>query len=1005
MSETGGLRGDSPSASTLFQTLKLAVGVQEQLAEDSARQAQRIHWLRCALEQILTERPLSEQHGSCKFLVTPKPSNTRNNLQETLHATTSGRMQVCQTHLPETPTMVQPDDFEQLVLLDEPPSLQLPSFGCIPQEATNWDASAGPSVDRSKACSSKDVPTATLCCSGQLTMDAHALQGEADTMVATRLAVECRQLPVTPAVTTCAVMAILGRGPSVGRSSSPASHVSDSDKFTEEKVVTNGDLESGDNMNIAETLQPKSCTADQATTIKQLWPRGASVDANGMQRNECHLDCVANNRECDGTTSIDSSAAIAPSISFGPEISGGRAGVIGSASSGPSGRGADFPSVPRCKAVARVDPFLFASDMSLKSTVSAPCTTVTGLDEACILKSVREAASSPIQSPSNILTMKEASGLQQSSATEVPELQRSMSLPLPNKQSSAGTRAHRRGARGTDARKPKKDMASLERKLAHQLWQDMGMIPKEEEVRSGRWHPTCRDPMQHFWRLSAMPALMQPSARVEPEVLPAGTNEKSLPKGDEFAEKNAEEPGKSGHLPTAKDAATDAAESLGEPTMDPAGISTKLIAGASHAPPPFLAFSQISGKSSHLSVMDGQQRVTSMQRRVPSMSHVRDVHQQNLIKDMCGGLNEPVMIIDDSENSCCCTSMCIWNFIQNMIFRSCGVLPWSVVEYPVISWLYQCFVLLLVVAVTVIHCWHLTLKNDDDIMSLELSIDVVLAMGCVFSLAACGALWRSTLIVEACGLLQTYTTKHVLWSEVKDSCWWDMSMSLACWLMALIMKVAVHTLVTTGHVAETHLWANFALFTIVSGVLTGLVSFSLYWCRCMMTMVDDFSLTLNDHQQFGASLQDWNLLQSVHRNTCQAIQIPFMVMQTTAMVICIMVILETIRPLERERLLVMGPGLLVAVAIFRICIYAGILTDKCTRLPILISGLGLKNKNGEGLNLNWERLYAVSFISTNQAGFFIFEVRVTSAMVCKAAYLVGAVAFGLVSSQKYLEKE
>jgi hypothetical protein len=168
----------------------------------------------------------------------------------------------------------------------------------------------------------------------------------------------------------------------------------------------------------------------------------------------------------------------------------------------------------------------------------------------------------------------------------------------------------------------------------------------------------------------------------------------------------------------------------------------------------------------------------------------------------------------------------------------------------------------------------------------------------------------------------------------------------------------------------------------------------------MMTMVDDFSVTMSNHKQFGASLQDWNLLQSLHRNACKALQMPFMVMQTTALVVCILVIQDANTAFERERLLAMCPGLLGALAIFRVCIYAGVLTDNCTRLPVLISGLGLKSKNGEGLNLNWERLYAVSFISTNQAGFFIFEVRVTSAMVCKTAYVAGALAFALFSSQR-----
>jgi len=532
----------------------------------------------------------------------------------------------------------------------------------------------------------------------------------------------------------------------------------------------------------------------------------------------------------------------------------------------------------------------------------------------------------------------------------------------------------------------------------------MGMIP-EEEVRSGQQHATRHHSKRPFWSLSGR-APLKPFARVEPAVLPGGTNENGALDGNDHVTNTAEEPGLSDRMPVAEEVARGVAESLVEPSTDATAISAKLVAATSYAQPPFLHRTEICDMLSDNSVFELSSQVTATGRKVPSMSHVRDVHQQNLLKEMYGELEEPMMIADDSENSRCCTSMCIWNVAQKTIFCSCGVLPWSLRQYPMMSFFYQCFVLLLVTTVTAFCCWNLwglSLKGHDDVMSLTWSIDTVLALGCTVSLATCGALWKSTVMVEACGLLRAYTSKNMLWSQVKDSCLWDMSMTLTCWFMALAMRVAVHTEVHADSAAETFSclnWLSFPVFTIVSGILIGLVSFTLYLCRCMMTMVDNFSLMMNNHQQFGASLQEWNLLQSVHRNTCQAIQIPFMVMQTTAMVVCILVIQEAIRPLEGDRLLAMCPGLLVALAIFSICIYAGVLTDRCTRLPILISGLGLKNKNGEGLNLNWERLYAVSFISTNQAGFFVCEVRVTSAMVCKTAYVVGAVAFALVSSQK-----
>jgi len=67
-------------------------------------------------------------------------------------------------------------------------------------------------------------------------------------------------------------------------------------------------------------------------------------------------------------------------------------------------------------------------------------------------------------------------------------------------------------------------------------------------------------------------------------------------------------------------------------------------------------------------------------------------------------------------------------------------------------------------------------------------------------------------------------------------------------------------------------------------------------------------------------------------------------------------------------------------------------SDKCARVPSLINAC-----NFSADPLDEDRQYVVQYLLNSAAGFYVFEVRLTSEMILKCVYIVIAVAFALTT--------
>jgi hypothetical protein len=89
----------------------------------------------------------------------------------------------------------------------------------------------------------------------------------------------------------------------------------------------------------------------------------------------------------------------------------------------------------------------------------------------------------------------------------------------------------------------------------------------------------------------------------------------------------------------------------------------------------------------------------------------------------------------------------------------------------------------------------------------------------------------------------------------------------------------------------------------------------------------------------------------------------------------------------------MIPGLCALLSILYVSFFIAEVTSKCDRVPAFVNTLDL------GETLDYKRQYLVDYVINSRAGFYMFEIRITSEMVVKAAYIGVVVAAAFTTSR------
>mmetsp|Transcript_119709 Transcript_119709/g.350072 ORF Transcript_119709/g.350072 Transcript_119709/m.350072 type:complete len:845 (+) Transcript_119709:174-2708(+) len=331
----------------------------------------------------------------------------------------------------------------------------------------------------------------------------------------------------------------------------------------------------------------------------------------------------------------------------------------------------------------------------------------------------------------------------------------------------------------------------------------------------------------------------------------------------------------------------------------------------------------------------------------------------------------------------------------SFVAPACAIIPWAS-TYPWASALYR-WVILGLVGKALYHSVSMTYKEwemGESFRPVVLALDAVMGIGALLGILACGALCRSKVLVTCCKLLLAYARRSGVLTYWEDVSATDFFCTASFWF-ASVLTVALESLLLEHRPTTEDLLSHVGCFALFAFILMGLSQFAIHVCRCLSVMIDAFGGQIVEQSNFSEALREWILLEALCRIVCSSIQLAFLSLQATAMAV-VMLSIQQVGQHDASRLMSLAPGLIVATGVFRTSLWAAAITDKCNRLPMLVNSLS------GGSLLDQDRMYTVHYIAYSQAGFYIFDLRLTSSGVLKTVYIACAITF-LLATRVFVE--
>jgi len=318
--------------------------------------------------------------------------------------------------------------------------------------------------------------------------------------------------------------------------------------------------------------------------------------------------------------------------------------------------------------------------------------------------------------------------------------------------------------------------------------------------------------------------------------------------------------------------------------------------------------------------------------------------------------------------------------------RICGTLPWSQAAA-----LHTCYRSLVLASMALIVCFLVFAAVYAPSGSCEREVclgyvqiaDLALAVGSLVgllsmqSLASLGILGNSESILVAYARRQDLTAA---WSAAARGHSARLALLWACCVALRLVSLlrAPQPSLLDAAAAGSYAVASLVFLGIASGILH---------VSCALTLVTDSYAAHFDSAPFrlDASVHEWNLLQAVLRKVSGAAERGFVAMQGTAVALVTVVILAARGQLRGEPVWagdVAGQSsvaLLVAGAMLTF-FRAAEVSERCMRMPSVINSLNF------GECVDAQRHYLVEFINYSAAGFYVWEVRLTTAIALKLTY-------------------
>jgi len=210
------------------------------------------------------------------------------------------------------------------------------------------------------------------------------------------------------------------------------------------------------------------------------------------------------------------------------------------------------------------------------------------------------------------------------------------------------------------------------------------------------------------------------------------------------------------------------------------------------------------------------------------------------------------------------------------------------------------------------------------------------------------------------------------------------------WLFGVAAIAAHHLL---GHALSVEMAAAKAALAMVIGGATLSVTYGMaHVCGTLTVMIDWCCCDIVDNMLVSDVAHDWNLMQAVVRKASSAIEKCLFAQGIVMAVAVPMALVDVVGDgMSRASAIASLPALTVVGAVLYLLLVAATISDKCARVPALINAVNF------GQDTNAKRQEVVHYIISSAAGFYVFGIRLTVAMVLKFAYGWCVIAVGVVT--------
>lgn len=266
--------------------------------------------------------------------------------------------------------------------------------------------------------------------------------------------------------------------------------------------------------------------------------------------------------------------------------------------------------------------------------------------------------------------------------------------------------------------------------------------------------------------------------------------------------------------------------------------------------------------------------------------------------------------------------------------------------------------------------------------------DTALALGAVLGLFATGCLRLNLGMSRYQDIFERFAAQKGFPEDWQEDSRWDAVTVLALWSIAVAERIRCIIMRGDGNFDVVNC-LSLACFVASSFILVAILFSVMQLCLGLRASVDNFSFQVYNESDFGAAVRNWTVLQALIRLACSAVQPVFLLLQAT-IVLVIMTAATDFYKYGADYSMMFSGGL-VLLNLSRVFFHAASVTDHCERVPAFINSLNF------GKDLDQDRMYIVWYIKLSQAGFYVFEVQLTSSLVLKSFYILAAVVLAVVT--------